>query len=133
MKQVFWLVAVTLFVFACATTNTSEAEPPKELEKYTATGETEQCLNLATIRQTPVLDDRHILFEMRNGTTYLNKLPYKCSGLGFEEAFSYSTSLTKLCRQDIIRVIQRGGGGVRNSCGLGPFEKLEEIADATAG
>ena len=134
MKQVFWLFAATLLAFACATTNTTEAEPPEELAKFTMTGETEQCLNLSTIRNTPVLDDQHILFETRNGNTYLKKLPYRCSGLGFEESFSYATSLNKLCRQDIIRVLNRGGGGgVRNTCGLGPFEKLAEKEEPAAG
>lgn len=133
MKQVFWLFSATLLAFACTTTNTTEAEPPEELEKFVMTGQTEQCLSLATIRRTPVLDDQHILFETNNGNTYLNKLPRRCSGLGFEEAFSYSTSLTKLCSQDIIRVLQRGGGGVRNTCGLGSFEKLEDKPESSAG
>ena len=133
MKQVFWLFAATLVAFACTTTNRTEAEPPKELDKFVMTGETEQCLNLRSIRNTPVLDDQHILFELNGGITYLNKLPNRCSGLGFEESFSYSTSLTKLCRQDIIQVIQRGGGGIRNTCGLGPFEKLEDKPEESTG
>ncbi len=133
MKQILWLIAAVFLAPACAGTTTGETEPPEELEKYLLTGETEQCLNLASIRRTPVLDDRHILFEMRGGATYLNKLPFECSGLGFEESFGYATSLTKLCRQDIIRVLQRGGGGIRGACGLGPFEKLEEKPEDTVG
>lgn len=80
------------------------------------------CVNLAQIRETKVVDDNTIDFILRSGDTLRNTLPYKCPSLGFEEAFTYSTSLTQLCSTDIIRVIHQGGGPqLGASCGLGKF------------
>ena len=112
---------------ACATEGNQDREPPEELAKYDVTGETEQCLSLASIKQSKPLDDYNILFETRGNETYLSRLPTRCSGLGFERAFTYSTSLTKLCSTDIITVIDSTNPSFRRgSCGLGVFEKLAE-------
>ena len=120
-------VAGALALAGCATEGNQDREPPEELSKYTVTGETEQCLSLTSIRQSKPLDDYNILFETRGGETYLSRLPTRCSGLGFERAFTYSTSLTKLCSTDIITVIDSTNPSFRRgSCGLGVFEKLEE-------
>ena len=45
--------------------------------------------------------------------------------LGFEQAFSYRTSITQLCSVDIITVIDRGAPGIAGpSCGLGQFQEV---------
>ncbi len=87
------------------------------------------CVNTYQIKQTDVLDDRTILFELRNGDTLRNDLSFRCPGLGFEEGFSYATSIAKLCsNKEIIRVLRRG-----SSCGLGTFTtRYESIQDARA-
>jgi hypothetical protein len=82
----------------------------------------EDCLNLPAIRETRVIDDRTIDFYMRDGSIYRNALPYACPQLGLEEAFTYKTSLSKLCSADIIRVVHTGAGPTLGaSCGLGKF------------
>ncbi len=126
MKKFIVLIGLAFMLPSCATVPAGDVEPPDELAKYTITEETENCLGLTRIRQSVVLNDQHILFKMRGGDVYLSKLPYRCSRLGFQEAFSYSTSLTKLCNTDIITVISRSGGDPLTSCGLGIFQKLEE-------
>lgn len=95
-----------------------------ELDEYSKTGESENCVHIRNIRSTRVLDDRHILFFMTGGKTYVNKLPNRCSRLGFERSFSYSVSGSQLCNVDIITVIDDGTRGI--SCGLGMFEELEK-------
>lgn len=96
-----------------------------------ATGEPVSCVPLRQIRQTQVRDDRTIDFEMTGGQVYRNVLPHECNGLGFEEAFSYSTSLSQLCSTDIITVIPRGGAGIPGpSCGLGKFQPIEYPEEA---
>ncbi len=132
MKNHAWLYALAILIIGCTTGTAANDTPPKELDKYIATGQTENCLGLRSIRQTRVLDDQHILFIMSGGKTYLSKLPRKCSRLGFNESFSYSTSLTKLCNTDIITVIDTGGRFTGSSCGLGMFEELNEIAPEPA-
>lgn len=101
------------------------------------------CLNLSNIQQTKVVSDEAILFRMRDGRFYVNELPNKCSGLKFEDGFSYSTSIAQLCDNvEIITVLRRG-----TSCGLGKFteitpdqgkqlasgKKLEEVMGKAAG
>jgi hypothetical protein len=85
---------------------------------------TQSCLMLSQIDSSNVMDDKTIIFRMRSGTPryYKNTLPYRCSGLGFNEAFSYKTSINQLCSVDIIHVLENVGG-VREgmSCGLGDF------------
>ena len=96
-------------------------------------GAPESCVSLASIRSSTVHSDYTIDFEAAGGKLYRNTLPNRCPGLGFEKAFSYSTSLTRLCSTDIIRVIDTGaGGGTRAACGLGEFVPVEEIEETPA-
>lgn len=82
----------------------------------------QSCVDLARISEARVIDDRTIDFHMRDGTVLRNSLPATCPSLGFEKAFTYSTSLTRLCSTDIITVIHTGGGPRTGaSCGLGSF------------
>jgi hypothetical protein len=80
------------------------------------------CVELQRISEARVVDDRTIDFHMRDGTVLRNSLPNSCPSLGFEKAFTYSTSLSRLCSTDIITVIHTGGGPRTGaSCGLGQF------------
>ncbi|SIN59720.1 hypothetical protein SAMN02745824_0253 [Parasphingorhabdus marina DSM 22363] len=103
-------------------------------DKYVITeiGEPENCIRRSQIRSTDVISDSIIDFKMRGGDIYRNTLPNRCSGLAFEEAFSYRTSVNQLCSVDIIRVIDNSGGGIRerNACGLGKFQKIEKTKKA---
>ena len=87
-----------------------------------ATGGARSCVDLNSIREAKVVDDRTIDFVLSNRQILRNTLPNACPSLGFERAFSYSTSLSKLCSVDIITVIIQGGGPRTGaSCGLGQF------------
>lgn len=78
------------------------------------------CVSLARIKHTRILDDQNILFEMNGKKTLINHLPRRCPSLGFEKRFGYTTRLSQLCNTDMIWVITDIGRGV--SCGLGMFE-----------
>ncbi|UAJ11275.1 hypothetical protein [Polymorphobacter megasporae] len=83
---------------------------------------TKSCVQLNRVREARVVDDRTIDFYLSDREVLRNTLPNSCPQLGFERAFSYSTSLSQLCSVDIITVIIQGGGPSRGaSCGLGPF------------
>lgn len=88
----------------------------------------EHCVSLMRIQRTDVLDDRSILFYMKGGQIYLNRLPHRCPGLRWERAFMYRTSLSKLCDLDIITVLDNLGFGYSPgvSCGLGMFFPISE-------
>ena len=97
----------------------------KPVPPATPAGKPVDCVNLQSIRETRVRDDQTIDFYLNGGKTYRNTLPYKCSGLGFQQSFSYSTSLNRLCSVDLITVIQQGGGPVQGAtCGLGKFQPV---------
>ncbi len=87
----------------------------------------EQCVSLTGIDRTRVVDESNILFYMKNGEIYLNRLPYRCAGLRPRETFMYRTSLNQLCNVDIITVLQNIGFGVTPgaSCGLGMFRPID--------
>jgi hypothetical protein len=85
----------------------------------------ELCVSLSGIRNTRIVDDQTIIFYMRGGSIYINRLPRRCNGLKRGDGYSYATSLTRLCNTDIIRVLQRFGGAIprpTTSCGLGFFQ-----------
>lgn len=90
-------------------------------------GEAQSCIPIIQIRNSRVRDDRTIDFEMSGSKVYRNTLPNKCPRLGFEEAFTYETSLTQLCNTDIIYVLEHFGGELRRGpgCGLGEFVPVE--------
>ena len=87
--------------------------------------EIRQCLSIAAIRGSNVVDSRTIDFTLRDGSVWRSKLQYNCPQLATERAFSYETSIPQLCAQDIITVIQPTAGRLMGArCPLAPFEKL---------
>ncbi len=110
-------IFATLSLAAC-----SAPEVPVEPTPAPQAESGERCVSLAAIRNTRVVDDSTIDFTMRDGRILRNTLPHACPSLGFEEAFTYSTSLSQLCSTDIITVVLQGGGPrLGASCGLGTF------------
>jgi hypothetical protein len=87
-------------------------------------GEARTCVPLNQLRNSRVLSDRVIDFSTPAGPTYRVVLPQPCPNLGFEQRFAYSTSLTQLCAQDIITVLQGPGVTRGASCGLAPFQPI---------
>ena len=92
----------------------------------TPIGEAQTCIPFNQIRETPVRSDQVIDFVMRDGRVYRVTLPQRCPNLGFEQRFSYATSLSQLCAQDIVTVLFQQGGGIQPgaSCGLAPFQPV---------
>ena len=95
--------------------------------------EPENCVSIARIRSTRIVDDSTILFYMNDGTIFVNHLPRRCSGLRINDAFGYATSLTVLCNVDVIHVLRNLGGDLVSgpTCGLGMYQPVTaEQADA---
>ncbi|WP_298336288.1 hypothetical protein [uncultured Erythrobacter sp.] len=92
-------------------------------------GEAETCIRTQAIRQSLVRSDQVIDFEMAGGRVFRSMLPNRCPRLGFEQAFTYSTSINQLCKQEIIRVITPVAGqlDVGAGCSLGEFVPVEYI------
>jgi hypothetical protein len=115
------LAALTLAAFAAPSVARDRAQPPAA----TPSGPAKSCIPLRQISASHVRDDRTIDFEMTGRTVYRNTLPYACPGLGFEQRFSYATSLSELCSVDTITVLEAGPGLTRGAtCGLGQFQPV---------
>lgn len=134
MKYVIY--PALLLTAACTSACTAGTGPSEHAELregafsgVTKVGEPENCVRRSNIRSTDVKSDSVIDFKMRNGDIYRNVLPNSCPGLGFEEAFSYNTSINQLCSVDIIRVLRSSAGRLENGagCGLGKFQKIGKI------
>ncbi len=125
------MIPALLALGGCAATDTAMGDRTSVDDQYMIrmVGEPESCIRRSSIRSTDVIDDQTIDFRMNNGDIYRNTLPNKCSGLAFEEAFSYKTSTNQLCSVDIIHVLDQTAGRLdtRGACGLGKFQPIEKI------
>jgi len=94
----------------------------------TVADSSKSCIDTRRISQTHVADAENILFYMRGGDIYVNRLPRKCMSLAREKKFSYRTSNSRLCDLDTIRVLYNMGGGLTQGagCGLGKFYAITE-------
>ena len=117
------LLPITAALAAACLAGAADARS-REVPPVTPAGKPESCIPLQSIRESRVRDDQTIDFYMRGGKVYRNVLPGTCPQLGFEERFSYATSLSQLCSTDIITVLQSPGITRGASCGLGEFQPV---------
>lgn len=95
--------------FAAAMAFSVTAAAPATAETEGADEVTQQCIRLQSIKQTPVIDNKTILVEMKGNTYKRIDLRNRCSGLKIEGGFSHATSINQLCIQDTLRVLNSGG------------------------
>lgn len=90
----------------------------------TPVGKPLTCVPIRSLRESLVRSDRVIDFRGPRGLFYRVTLPQACPGLGFERRFSYATSLSQLCAQDVITVLTQAPVMRGASCGLAPFQPV---------
>lgn len=102
---------------------------PNYIPEVKLTGKPVSCVPLSQLRESRVRSDQVIDFRVSNKKWYRSTLPHHCPSLGFEQRFSYKTSLSQLCSSDIITVLQDFGGRLQGgaSCGLGMFQPVEMV------
>jgi hypothetical protein len=88
------------------------------------TGPARTCVPINRLRESLVRSDRVIDFRTGGDRFYRVTLPQSCPGLNFERRFSYATSLSQLCAQDIITVFTQTPPMRGASCGLAPFQPV---------
>jgi hypothetical protein len=120
-------VAAAIALAGCMTQ--SDPSPSQEADQWALahareTGEPEDCIEINRIRTSHVRSNEVIDFEMNDGRVMRSRLPHSCPGLGFEERFTYRTSLSRLCGVDTITVLHSDGSRGA-SCGLGDFQPVE--------
>jgi hypothetical protein len=114
-----------VLILATVASSGGAVQRRNEAPAATPTGAAQTCIPIRAIRETRVRNDRVIDFVMSGRRTYRVTLSQPCPQLGFERSFSYSTSLSQLCSQDIITVLRQAGGVQRGaSCGLAPFQPV---------
>ncbi len=121
------MIAGPLILIAAAAVGMSaDARPlkPEQEAKIKPAGNPVDCIQIRSITSSRVRDDSTIDFYTAGRKVYRNKLPHRCPGLGFEERFSYATSLSQLCSVDIITVLRTPPGIGGPSCGLGKFQPI---------
>lgn len=99
----------------------------RAIPEATPSGAAVDCIAISQIRESRVRSDSIIDFRTGGNKWYRNTLPNSCPSLGFEERFSYRTSLSQLCAVDTIAVLQQYGGHLQEGprCGLGKFQPVE--------
>jgi hypothetical protein len=122
MKLSIIITALTLFLFSTFFSSSVFAE--SQADKYL--GEKKMCLDVVRIKETRILDDQTILLETYGGAVYISRLPARCTDLRIAGGFSYNTAISKLCKQDIITVVEQGSG-IGNRCGIGEFIRIKDV------
>ena len=128
MRPIRFIALAPLALAACSPERPAERPPVAPAARVT--GPAESCIPLNLARETRIRDDWTIDFIRDGKRAWRNTLPQRCPGLKSNDAFSYKTSLSQLCSNDIIRVLERMGGELREGpgCGLGQFVPVE-LAD----
>lgn len=118
------IIITVLSLFCISIFFSSSALAKSKADKYL--GKRTLCLDMVNIRNTKILDDQTILFSTYGGKVYVNRLPASCFDLKNSGAFSFETSLDRLCRQDIIEVVE-STSGQGSKCGLGKFIEIKGV------
>lgn len=128
MRALFAMSAAALAFAGAADAGPRQlsAEASETLSKYQPTGEVIDCLPLRQIDSMKVLEDRIILVETNSGAFYINQTPSDCNGARGNRRLQYRTSEPRLCRGQIIDIIDNHSGFPMGSCSLGGFERVVE-------
>ena len=106
------LLPVTMLVLASSSPLTFAADvasPPKV------------CLNVRDVRRTETPDDRTILFHMRDGKVWQNRLRQNCPSLRYGPFTQQINGIDQICsNQQSIHVALTG-----DTCTLGDFTPAE--------
>lgn len=84
-----------------------------------------QCLPMSQIDHIEVVDNNALIFHMHGKKKYINRLPYRCSGLK-RNSFMHEATLNQYCDLDTITVLDTSIGMRLGSCPLGKFQPYVE-------
>jgi hypothetical protein len=100
--QIFAAAALLGFAALPATSSSALADGEK-------IGDTQMCIESNRIQSTTILNHKTILVRMMPGNGYKRiDIKSNCSTLDKSTGFAYDTSINKLCKQDVLRVLDSG-------------------------
>jgi uncharacterized protein DUF6491 len=79
------------------------------------------CVSQRGLGSNRAIGDQAILFEATGDTVYVNRPAGGCPGLGFGRTLVIRTTISQLCRGDIVTVLDPVSGTEYGGCGLGDF------------
>ncbi len=120
-KEDFMKSATLLGALAIAALAACSSSAPADAPAGSASI-TNSCIRPTDIAKQDIVSDQEIRFTLRNGEIWSNKLPHACSGLKFEQGFSWEVSGNLVCSNMQTIHVQNAG----TPCQLGEFTKLPE-------
>lgn len=94
-----------------------------EAENY---GDTKRCLNRRRIRQTQVLDEKHVSLQIGRDEYYLIQFRRRCPGLRRGGAVMFESRSSSLCALDSLRAMEDWGTQMRpgSPCSIPGFQSI---------
>ena len=123
------IVLVALAAAGCATATTEPVNDSAaaRLAGMQRAGDKQTCLNLALINEITAVDEKTLLIRSGANNWYVSDLSTRCRGVVSRgNRIEYTTSLSQLCRNDILRIVDNVNGFLTGSCAMGSFERLAE-------
>ena len=103
-----------------------EARIAKALEGRVA-GKPTDCIRQTDIRSSQIFDRTAILYEMSNGTYYLNRPKSGAEFLSRDDILVTDTHSQDLCSIDLVRLLDNVSRFPSGSLGLGPFVPYTKV------
>lgn len=133
MRHVAAFVALSMVTcpvaIAARPVEQAEAQIARALNGRVA-GKPTDCIFQYDIRTSRIIDRTAILYEMNNGTIYLNRPTSGASFLDSADALVTDTHTSQLCGIDIVRLYDTASRVERGSIGLGPFVPYTKLRKA---
>lgn len=114
MRVTAALAAMTAGLAACTSSE------PTGVGGQQAASSPKACIRPAEIARQDIVSDEEIRFEMRNGDTWVNKLPRKCPSLKFQGGFTWDVRGMMVCSNEQTIYVKDDG----TPCQLGAFTRL---------
>jgi hypothetical protein len=82
----------------------------------------QRCIYVDRLDQTRIVDERSILFFMRDHTVFQNVFPKPCAGLRKTDRIAYDVVSGRLCADELVTQLIDVGGYARGAlCTIGMF------------
>jgi hypothetical protein len=124
MKREFIVLAATAAFGAGAFAIAEEAE---DLNGMSRTGEVVDCVNLRNVQDIDAVTDSKLIVEVGLNEYYVTETSDSCSGATHPNTRIVRVRTgNRMCKNDIVQVVDNLSGAMRGSCSLGAFERLSK-------
>ena len=115
-------LAASFAMFPAAAGGGDEAKLAKKLRHHEPSGPPVACVDLAMVRSNTLIGTTAIIFQGRNfKTLYVNRLEGSCPVLRMGRALKTDSGGSRLCRGDLVTILDPVSGLDYGTCPLGDF------------